>query len=93
MLLILPLRRALLVVPRRSLLIWRAHHFRLGVSRLLLRLLLPVLRRNRLARTRARRGLLTHHSLVSSVVSRRRACVVLRRPLRMLLLRSRLHWV
>ena len=92
MLLILPLLRTLLVVSRRSLLVWRAHHFRLGVSRLL-RLLLPILRRNRLARACARRSLLTHHSFIGSVVSRRWTRVVLRRPLRMLLLRSRLHWV
>ena len=86
------MRRTLLVVARRSLLVWRAHHFGLGVSLLLL-LLLPILRRYRLARACARRSLLTHHGLIGSVVSRRRACVVLRRPLRMLLLRSRLHWV
>ena len=86
------MRRTLLVVARRSLLVWRAHHFGLGVSLLLL-LLLPILRRHRLARACARRSLLTHHSLVSSIVPRQWTRVVLRRPLRMLLLRSRLHWV
>lgn len=84
--LILPLGRALLVVARRSLLIWRTHHLGLGVHRLLRLRLLPILRRNRLAGAYTRRRLLAHHSLVSGVVPRRRACVVLGRSLRILLL-------
>jgi hypothetical protein len=81
------LRRTLLIIPRSSLLVWRAHHLMFGISRLLLlRLLLPILRRNRLARSHTRRSLLAHHSLISGIVARRWARVMLGRSLRVLLL-------